>query len=135
MFEKLTATSRGFIIILIFIILKGFLINGQQNRRLYNNEYTPPPPGDPNYKTFVYNNRRYGSTFSNDPFFYNNPQLSGSQNPNGAYNPNIYDPNRPFGQPLPGVESDVSTLIVTCLQSYLNPNNLFFLNKILTNKI
>ncbi|XP_054268687.1 neuroligin-2 [Macrosteles quadrilineatus] len=77
--------------------------------------FTLPPPGDPNYRTYIYNNRRYGQALPPREFIpsYNNPQLP---NPN-SYDPTINrglppgeDPNRymfnhELGQliPLPGV--------------------------------
>ena len=62
------------------------LYNGQANSDYYNSrEQTPrssrlPSPGDSDYRTYVYNNRRYGT----DPARYN------------PYNPNI---NQPGGFP------------------------------------
>ncbi|KAG8258976.1 hypothetical protein J6590_021766 [Homalodisca vitripennis] len=54
--------------------------------------FTLPPPGDPNYKTFVYNSRRYGQALPPRPFIpsYNDPNLP---------NPNSYDPNINRGLP------------------------------------
>lgn len=54
--------------------------------------FTLPPPGDPNYRTYVYNNRRYGQALPARPFIpsYNDPSLP---------NPNSYDPNINRGLP------------------------------------
>lgn len=70
--------------------------------------FTPPPPGDPNYRTYVYNSRRYGQALPARPFIpsYNDPNL----------NPNSYDPNINRGLP-PGEDpnrymfNDVSEFI------------------------
>lgn len=109
MFEKLTAASQRCLILYVFVMLKDFLtVNCQQSRRFNDSGvYVPAAPGDPNYRTFVYNNRRYGSTPFNDPYFYN-PQLGGSLDSSGAYIPNAYDPSRqaPTGQL--GSQLDVS---------------------------
>lgn len=61
------------------------LYNGQYMNEFYNKndgprEYKMPSPGDSDYRTYVYNNRRYGT----DPTRYN------------PYNPNI---NQPGGFP------------------------------------
>lgn len=73
-----------------FIILfLCFDINCQSNKDLYTGQYNTrpdgsesrlPKPGDNNYRTYLYNNRRYGA----DPSRYN------------PYNPNI---NQPGGFP------------------------------------
>lgn len=79
--------------------------------------YIPPNPGDANYRTFFYNDRRYGSAlpanynpfdpYARDPFPNRNP--FDNQNPQGVFNPNYFNPdpnqvNQPGGQlPLPGV--------------------------------
>lgn len=62
------------------------LYNGQINNEFFNSrpdipkDYKLPSPGDSDYRTFVYNNRRYGT----DPTRYN------------SYNPHI---NQPGGFP------------------------------------
>lgn len=61
------------------------LYNGQFNNNYYSSQDIPresrlPSPGDSDYRTYVYNNRRYGT----DPSRYN------------PYNPNI---NQPGGFP------------------------------------
>lgn len=53
--------------------------------------FTVPAPGDPNYKTYVYNNRRYGQALPPRQFVPSyNPDLP---------NPNSYDPNINRGLP------------------------------------
>ncbi|KAI5636711.1 carboxylesterase family domain-containing protein [Phthorimaea operculella] len=80
------------------------LYNGQFMNDLYNNNYRPeerqyeganvmrvPAPGDHDYRTYVYNNRRYGV----DPTRYNpyNPNIN---KPGGfPYNPIPYNPLNP----------------------------------------
>lgn len=71
--------------------------------------YIPPNPGDANYRTYIHNDRRYGSAFpanynpfdpyARDPFPNRNP--FDAQNPQGVFNPNYFnpDPNR-VNQPV-----------------------------------
>lgn len=63
--------------------------------------YVPPNPGDANYRTFFYNDRRYGSAmpanynpydpYARDPFPNRNP--FDNQNPQGVFNPNYFNPD------------------------------------------
>ncbi len=63
--------------------------------------YFPPNPGDANYRTYIHNDRRYGSAFpanynpydpyARDPFPNRNP--FDNQNPQGVYNPNYFNPD------------------------------------------
>lgn len=62
--------------ILYFLCLFVF-VNGQsdQSGRHYNRDgvYVPPNPGDRDYKTFTYNNRRYGQYQPNYYYGRNEP--------------------------------------------------------------
>lgn len=87
--NKPRKSTKMFIKTLLILFLLGDT-TCQSNKDLYNNEYynvrrdasrdSLPKPGDSNYRTYVYNNRRYGA----DPNRYN------------PYNPNI---NQPGGFP------------------------------------
>lgn len=61
--------------------------------------FTVPPPGDPNYKTYFYNNRRYGQGLPPRQFI---PSYNDPNHPN----PNSYDPNINRGLP-PGEDRDI----------------------------
>ncbi|XP_075229827.1 carboxyl ester lipase-like protein Gli isoform X2 [Lycorma delicatula] len=107
-FKKNNITSRHYFI-LLFGILFTNLINAQENKRQHYNDnvYVPPAPGDPNYRTYVFNNRRYGQAFPNDPYSYN-PQLG------GGFIDGAYTKLSPAGQPVPG----------SVLESYRLPNGI-----------
>lgn len=91
---------------LLVVLLLSFIFTSTfaQQQWRYNDQpgYTVPSPGDPNYKTYVYNSRRYGQTVTQRPNLspynpYYNPAIP---NPNN-YNPDINrglppgeDPNR-----------------------------------------
>lgn len=78
--------------------------------------FTLPPPGDPNYRTYVFNSRRYGQVLPARPYIpsYNDPSLP---------NPNSYDPNINRGLP-PGEDpnrymfNDVSIIVTYIIVVY-----------------